>query len=169
MKKFSTFILARAGIISALYVVLSLITFPVASGAIQIRIAEGLTLLAIIYPESIISLTVGCLITNLITGCAVYDVIFGALITFVSGALTYISTKFIKNTALKILVGGIYPVVLNALLLPVIWYYAYGKLEYMYILSVLFLFIGQVVSVYGVGTPLYLQTRRLKEQKIRGF
>ena len=41
---------ARAGIIAALYVVLSLIVFPVASGAIQFRLSEGLTLLALIFP-----------------------------------------------------------------------------------------------------------------------
>ena len=43
---------ARAGIIAALYVVLSLIVFPVASGAIQFRLSEGLTLLALIFPEA---------------------------------------------------------------------------------------------------------------------
>ncbi|MBQ8427134.1 MAG: QueT transporter family protein, partial [Clostridia bacterium] len=40
--KSTTKIIARAGLVSALYTLLSLITFPVASGAIQFRVSEAL-------------------------------------------------------------------------------------------------------------------------------
>lgn len=163
MAKLSTKKLARAGVISALYVVLSLITFPVASGSIQFRLSEGLTLLPLILPESVPALFIGCMLSNLITGCVILDVIFGSLITLLAGILTYFIGKIIKNKPLKYIVGGLFPVLLNAFLLPVIWYFCYGQLEFLYILQVAFLLISQTVSVYALGTPitLFIEKRKL--------
>lgn len=157
----------RAGIIGALYVVLSLITLPIASGAIQLRVAEGLTLLPLIFPESIPALFIGCLLFNFISALPLYDVLLGSLITLVSAVLTYLIGRLIKNKVLKIFIGGLFPVLLNAIFLPVIWLAFSGQLAYVYWLSVLFLFIGQTVSVYTVGTVTYLTIERLREKKLR--
>ena len=89
--------IARAGIIAGLYVVLTLITFPIASTEIQFRPSEGLTLLALFLPESIPALFVGCMISNLITGCQILDVIFGGIITLVAGICTFGVGKVIKK------------------------------------------------------------------------
>lgn len=164
MFTFSTKKLARAGIIAGLYVLLSMLTFSVSSGAIQFRASEALTMLALIFPESVPALTVGCALSNLITGCAALDVVFGSIVTLVAGALTYTVGKFIKKEALKIFVGGLFPVLLNAFFLPLIWYFCYGQLEFLYILQVAFLLISQSVSVYALGAPLYLTVKRLKEK-----
>lgn len=164
MFNFSTRKLARAGVIAGLYVMLSLVTFSVSSGAIQFRASEALTILALIFPESVLALTVGCALSNLITGCALLDVVFGSLVTFVAGVLTFFIGKLIKNMAVKIFIGGLFPVVLNALFLPLIWFWCYGQLEYLYLLQVLFLLISQSVSIYALGTPLYLTVNRLKEK-----
>jgi uncharacterized membrane protein len=169
MFKFSTKSLALSGMIAALYVALSLITFPVASGAIQIRLSEGLTLLPLIMPEAIPAVFIGCMLSNLITGCAIFDVVFGGLITLVAGLLTYLTAKIIKNTATKIVVGGIFPVALNAFLLPLIWIWCYGVLEYAYFLQVGFLLISQSISVYAFGTPIYLATNKLKNRGVKFF
>lgn len=161
MLKFSTQKLARAGVIGALYVVLSLITFPVASGAIQFRISEAFTVLPLIFPEATIGLFVGCVLTGIITGCAIYDVVFGSLITLVAGMLTFVVGKAIKNKVGALILGGVFPVILNALLLPVIWYFCYGQLEYLYVVQVGFLLISQSVSVYGIGSLLYFSVHKL--------
>ena len=79
--------LTRAGIIGAVYVVLTMALFPLSFGAVQVRISEGLTLLPLIFPESVLGLTVGCLISNLF-GNGVIDVVFGTLATFLSAILT---------------------------------------------------------------------------------
>ena len=89
--------IARAGIIAGLYVVLTLITFPIASSEIQFRPSEGLTLLPLIFPEAIVGVFVGCVLSNLITGCVVLDIIFGGLITLISAILTYFVGKLIKS------------------------------------------------------------------------
>lgn len=152
--------LTRAGIIAALYTVATLIVFPVASGAVQFRLSEGLTLLPLLYFEAVPALFVGCLVSNLITGCALLDIIFGSLITLVAAFITYLVGRFIKKKVLSIIIGGIFPVLLNALLLPLIWVYCYGA-EYVYFLQVCFLLLGQTVSVYAVGVPLILSVRKM--------
>ena len=161
--------LARAGIIASLYVILSLITFPVASGAIQFRLSEALCVLPLIFIEAVPALFVGCALSNLITGCALFDVLFGSLVTLFSAVLTFIFGKIIKNTPLKITVGGFFPVIFNALFLPLIWVWCYGALEYMYVYQALFLFISQSISIYALGTPLFLSVIRLKNKGLRFF
>lgn len=161
--------IARAGIIASLYLVLSLITFPVASGAIQFRISEALTVLPLIFPESIFALTVGCMLSNLVTGCAPFDVVLGSVITLVAAAATFGVGKLIKSVPLKIVCGGLFPIILNAFLLPLIWLYCYGVSEYVYGLQALFLVVSQSGAVYALGTSLFLVVIRLKKKGIRFF
>ena len=166
MAKKSTVYIARAGIFSALYIVLSLIVFPFASGAIQVRLGEALTLLPLLFPEAIASLFIGCVLVNVITGCALIDVFFGAFITLVSAVLTFLVGRAVKSAVLKITLGGIFPILLNAFLLPLIWYFCYGELEYVYIIQVLFVLLGQTVSIYGLGSIMYLAIERSNLKKI---
>ena len=60
MSKITTRAFARAGIIGALYAVISLAVAPISSGPIQVRISEGLCLLAVVFPEAILGLSIGC-------------------------------------------------------------------------------------------------------------
>lgn len=143
------------GITAGLYIVLSVAVLPLASGAVQVRLAECLTILSLFFPEAIVGVFVGCALVNLITGCALFDIIFGSLVTLVSGLLTYYFGKKIKKTGLKFIVGGLFPVLLNSFLLPLIWFFAYGMIEYIYILQVAFLLIGESIAVYGVGFIIY--------------
>ena len=83
------------------------------------------------------------------------DVVLGSIITLVSAVLTFVVGKIIKNVPLRIIIGGFFPVILNALFLPIIWLAIYGAIEYVYILQVVFLFVSQSISIYGFGTPLY--------------
>ena len=152
--------IVRAGIVGGLYVVLSLITLPIASGAIQFRISEALTLLPLFFVEAIPALFVGCMLSNLITGCMALDIILGSLITLVASILTYMVGKFIKQGWLMVCLGGLFPVILNAIFLPVIWLVCYGALEYVYYLQVIFLLISQSLSVYLLGTPMYFSLKK---------
>lgn len=145
-----TKIIARCGVIASVYIVLSFfLTFNV--GIVNIRIGECLALLPLILPESVISLFIGCLVSNILLGCVLYDVIFGSVVTLLCGVLTYVVGKRIKSTPLKIFTGGLFPVILNAFLVPLTWYFAGTEQEEIYIIQVLSVFIGQVISVYGVG------------------
>ena len=113
--------LARAGAISALYVAMTFACFPVASGIIQFRLSEMLTLLPLFYVEAIPALFVGCMLSNLISGCAVWDIIIGSAITLLAAALTRLVGKIFKKAFWHIALGGFFPVILNALFLPLVW------------------------------------------------
>ena len=148
--------LMRAGIIGALYVVLSLVTLPISGGAIQFRVSEGLTLLPLLYLEAVPALFIGCFLFNLLSGLAFYDVLIGSLVTLVAGLLTYLIGKVIKPKFFKILVGGLFPVLLNALILPIVWIYLLGQSEVLYLITFVSLLISQTLSVYTVGSAIYL-------------
>ena len=157
----------RAALIGALYAVLSLAAFPVASGAIQFRISEGLTLLPLVFPEAIVGVFAGCIVTNLITGCMWIDTVFGSIITLFAATLTFWTGKLLKKTWLKILIGGLFPVLFNAFLLPLVWTFCYG-LEYTYFVQVAFLLLGEGVSVYAVGIPIILAVNKYLKSVISG-
>lgn len=160
MFKFSTKRLCRAGIIAALYVVLAFIVLPVASGAIQFRPSEALTLLPLFFPEAIPALFVGCALANLITGCTIIDIIFGSLVSLGAGILTYLTGKLIKNVKLQYFIGGLFPVLLNAFLLPLIWKWAYGQIDYTYMANVGFLLLSQSVVIYVLGVPFCIAVKK---------
>ena len=90
MKKIN--FLTQAAMIAALYVVLTLAinAFGLASGAIQIRVSEALTILPYFTPAAIPGLFIGCLLSNTITGCALFDIIFGSIATLLGAVGTYL-------------------------------------------------------------------------------
>ena len=115
-----TYYIACAALIAALYTVLTVIAagFNLASGAIQVRFSECLTILPFFTSAAIPGLTLGCLISNLITGCALPDIIFGTLATLL-GALGSYALR--RNRYLC----SIPPVVSNALIIPFVLTSAY--------------------------------------------
>ena len=74
-----TLVITQAAIIVALYTVLTLIAnlFGLASGVIQVRISEALTVLPFLSFIGIPGVTIGCLISNIVTGADIFDIIFG--------------------------------------------------------------------------------------------
>ena len=153
--------LAKAGIISAIYIALTLVLYPISFGAFQVRVSESLTLLPLLFPESIIGLTIGCFISNFF-GNGVLDIVFGTLATFLSAVLTFVSTKKIKNDWVKIAVGGIFPVIINAIVIP-FTFLAITEQPIIYIINSLQIFVGQFISIYFVGTPLYFICKKINK------
>lgn len=113
--------LTRSAVIAALYIILTLISNSIglASGAIQLRLSETLTLLPMIFPEAVFGLFIGCLVSNLLTGCVLWDIIFGSIATLIGA---YFTMK-LKNHPLA---ASFCPVAANALIVPFVLKYAYG-------------------------------------------
>ncbi len=170
MKSYTTKRLCRAGILAALYMALTYIFAPLAFGPLQVRPAEALCLLALLYPEAIPALTVGCALSNLSSPYAFYDVLVGSLTTAFSSLLSYLIGAKLKNLPLKLFIGGIFPVLCNALILPlvIVWVGGAGGWT-LYGLSCLSLLLTQSVWVWGLGIPLYLYITRLKRRGISFF
>ncbi len=154
--------LARAGVIAALYIILTLIAYPISFGPIQFRISEGLTLLPLFFVESIPALFVGCLISNIISSYGIFDIIFGSLTTLVAAVLTWLVGKHIKEHSLRVIIGGIFPVLLNAFIIPLI--IVFTSVEEAYWISVATIGGGEALSVYIFGTILYVIIDKHKAQ-----
>ena len=92
MRNKKVLFLTQAAVIAAIYVVLTIFisAFNLASGAIQVRISEALTILPFFTPAAIPGLAIGCLLSNLLTGAAGYDVVFGSLATLLGAVGTYL-------------------------------------------------------------------------------
>ena len=68
MRNKKVLFLTQAAVIAAIYVVLTIFisAFNLASGAIQVRISEALTILPFFTPAAIPGLAIGCLLSNLV-------------------------------------------------------------------------------------------------------
>ena len=167
MKKSRTLVIARAALICALYVALTYACMPLAYGPLQIRIGEALTILPLLYVESIPALFIGCILSNIGSPFGFYDIIFGSLATLVASLLTFIVGRKVKNKPLKIVLGGLPPVLVNALILPLMW--LLFDFDAGYVANMLSILLTQSVFVYALGTPLYLASERLIRKNVKGF
>lgn len=149
--KMNTKYLTKASLIAAIYIVLVLLQalpFPLASltfGPIQLRIAEGLTLLPLVEAAAVPGLFVGCLLANLIlvpySGFGLVDIIGGSLVTLVAAYLTsHAKNKFI---------GMIPPVALNGIIVS-IWVSYFTNIPYL--VTALGITIGELISVAIFGS-----------------
>lgn len=86
---------AKIAMIAAIYTVVSLVLAPFSYGNIQVRIAEALTILPLIYRPSIAGVTLGCFLTNLIGAMmgvnptGMIDAVVGTVATLFAAILTY--------------------------------------------------------------------------------
>jgi Predicted membrane protein len=151
----STLFICQAGIIAALYVALTFVFAPISFGAVQVRIAEALTILPIFTPAAIPGLFVGCLIGNFLGGGIILDVIFGSIATLLGAIGTYLLRK--KNP----IFGTIPPIVANTLIVPFVIKYAYAD-EMSLPLIMLMILGGEVLSCGILGGMLGLSLKKTK-------
>ena len=150
--------ITMAGVIAAAYVVLTFIaqTVGLASGAIQFRLSEVLTILPMFTTAAIPGLAVGCVLANILTGCALWDVVFGSIATLF-GAL---GTHLLKKTENPYL-GCLPPIISNMLIVPAVLMKVYGAPEsYWYLM--LTVGIGEVVCCGVLGVIFYKVIKKRK-------
>lgn len=167
MMKSSTKRLCRAGVIAALYVTLTYVFMPFAFGSLQLRPAEALCILPLFFPEAVPALFVGCALSNLTSPYAFYDVLFGSLTTLLAASGTYAVGKLVKRNGLKIILGGMFPVVSNALAIPLVIVFlcdgaqGYATAFAAYTAYAFSLFCTESVWIFGLGTPLFFTLNKI--------
>ena len=164
---------ATAGVIAALYVVLTYPFAQFAYGPIQFRLAEIMVVLAILTPAAIPGLTVGCLLANLMnpSGLGLVDVIFGSLATLIAAVLTRriaVRASRLPQTP-RDLLSLSPPVLVNALIvgtyLPFLL--TQGPVTIPAVLiSIAYLAASETLVVYLLGFPFLTVLRRTGVQKI---
>ncbi len=153
MKTRTTY-LTHAALVAALYVILSLVSnmFGLASGAVQIRVSEALTVMPAFTPAAVPGLFAGCLISNILTGCAPWDVILGSLATLI-GALF---TRALRKHDILCLLP---PVAANTLILPWVLSLVYNFEGSIWYFTVT-IFAGELISCGILGYLLKKTLRR---------
>lgn len=159
--------ICRAGIFAALYVALTMPFGSLAFGPFQIRPSEALTLLPLFYVEAIPGLYVGCMLANLLSSYGVYDILLGSLATLLAAGCTFAIGRLIKNSVLKVILGGIFPVLCNAFIVPAVWILAGSEIAYWYEFAVMLL--NEGIWVYALGFPLFYTIKALIAKNVKGF
>ncbi len=141
--------LVRAAAIAALYATVTYFLKPISYGPLQIRVSEALTLLPILEGSAVPGLYIGCLVANLLGGQGPWDIYGGSAITLIAA---YMTSKT-RNPYL----GCIPPILLNAFGVS---YYLSIIYDLPYLITALYIGIGQIISVAGIGIPLYFAIKR---------
>lgn len=156
MKNKNVLLLTQAAMIAALYVVLTFLanTFGLASGAIQVRLSEMLTILPAFTPAAIPGLAIGCFLSNLLTGCCILDIVMGSIATLIGAIGAYLLRKW--KWAIPI------PSILaNAIIVP--WVltspYGYGLTDAWWYLIVT-VSVGEIISCGILGMILYFTLKK---------
>ncbi len=168
--------IAQAGIIAAVYAVLTFIMIqtPLGYGPVQFRLSEALTVTACLTPAGIAGLTLGSVVANAAMvpqfgPIALLDVVFGSLGTLLGALWMW---RFRSKTRLALL--G--PVVSNALIVPaylplvlaatgfydrtILGIDVASSWPAMYAFGVVSVGIGQFVTVYVLGGLVLMSLRR---------
>lgn len=172
--------IARTGMIAAVYAAATLVALlalqGLAWGPVQFRISEAVCVLALLTPNAIPGLTIGCALANLIalaingTGAlGLLDVVFGSLATCLGALWCW---KMRGNP--KVAVLG--PVIANALIVPAylplllqgMGFYTIpfttialdGAYIPMYLFGLVATGIGEALVMYVLGLPLLAALKR---------
>ena len=111
--------LVLCAMVAAIYAAASLAIPALSFGPVQMRIGEALTLLPVLFPESIIGVALGCAITNFIgflTGAnilGVVDIPVGTIATILAAICTY-KLRNVRWKGLPVL-SALMPVIFNAI------------------------------------------------------
>ena len=157
--------ICRAAMFAALYVALTMPFGELAFGPFQIRPSEALCILPLFYIEAIPGLYIGCILANLLSAYGVYDILLGSLATLIAAVGTYFMGRLIKNSVLKVILGGLFPVLCNAFIVPAVWVLA--GFDYAYWYNVAVFLLNEGVWVYALGVPLFYTLLALIKKNVR--
>jgi uncharacterized membrane protein len=132
--------IARGALIAALYIVLCVVLQPISYGVIQIRFAESLTLLPMLFFEAVPGLFLGALVANILGPLGLIDVVGGSLATLVAAYLTY----YFRDT----IIGYLSPVVVNAIFVSL---YLHLIFKWPYWATVLSIGLSEALVVFTLG------------------
>ena len=165
MKNKNVLYLTQAAMIAALYVVLTMIAnaLGIASGNIQVRFSEALTVLPFLTPAAV----PGLFIANLVTGAMLPDIIFGSLATLIGAIGTWMLGKAAlgkdeKQKKLFTWLSPLPPILANAVIIPPVLKYAYGILPMWF--SVITVTAGEIISCGIFGLILLAALKKYKNQ-----
>ena len=138
--------IAEGAVIAVLYVVLTILFAPISFSAVQVRVAEALSILPLFTASAVPGLFIGCLIANILGGGILPDIIVGSLATLIGAAGGYLLRK---NRWLV----PIPSILANTVLIPPVLRYGYG-VNMPILLIAVYIAIGEIIGCYVLGELL---------------
>lgn len=155
--KTNIYYLTEAGIIAALYFVLTFASNAagLAYGQIQFRLSEVLCILPVFTPAAIPGLVIGCLLSNLLSPMGWADWVFGTGATLLAALATYFLRK-LKWKKLPVL-SALMPTLFNGIIvgLEIAIFLPEGTRFVGFGYSFLFVALGELVTATFGGLFLY--------------
>ena len=111
MELFNSRRMTNIGVMTAVYVVMTLLCMPLAYGDVQFRISEMLVLFCFFNKDYILSMAFGCFLANLLSPMGMIDVAIGTGATLIAVLLIYFSRKEVN-----LFVASLFPVISNGLI-----------------------------------------------------
>jgi len=148
--------LIKQALIAAIYLVLVIIFWEFSFKEIQFRIAEILLILIFFDKKSIIGLTLGVIIANFFSPLLLFDLTFGVL----ASILSFFVLLLLKRWPYLALV---FPALINGFIIGLGLAIIY---ELPYFITILTVFIGEFLVVYGLGLPLYYLLKRYHFEEV---
>lgn len=96
------------GILMALYLALTILVSPVASGPIQFRISESLNHLVVFNRKYLWGVLGGVVLYNALFGMGILDVVFGGGQTFLALGMTVLLQNKVKNVKLRLALNTLF-------------------------------------------------------------
>ena len=148
-----TKLLCLCALTAAAYAALTILTAPVAFGAIQFRAAEALCVLPYFIPQTAWGLFAGCILANILSG-NVMDVVFGSLATL----LAALCTARLGKRGKSMLLACLMPVIFNGIIIGAVITSAYeGKKVFeaveLYAFNALWVSVGEAAVMLLIGFP----------------
>ena len=138
--------LTQGAAIAAIYVVLTLVFAPISFGAMQVRIAEALTILPLFSAAAIPGLFLGCLLANLIGGAVILDVVFGSVATLIGA----VGGWLLRRNRWLVPIPAI---IANTVIVPLVLRYGYG-VDLPILLSAAYIAVGEILGCGVLGELL---------------
>ncbi len=177
MKRKGAIYIAQAAVIAALYATLTIlqnVLLPgTASAAVQFRISEVLTVLALFTPTAVPGLTVGCVAANIssLSTLGPYDLIFGSLATLFA-ALLMAALRRIRVFNIPVL-SLLMPALMNGLIVgfEIEFFFINNAKGFMlgdFLVQGGLVALGELAVLFVLGLPLAVLTeKRELDKKLR--
>lgn len=172
MKHLNGRAIAVSAMIAAVYTAVSLALSLFSFGVVQIRVAECLTLLPVLFPLGIYGVTIGCLLTNIV-GVAMgltmpVDILFGTLATAIAAVLSYL----LRNVRIKRLAipAALPPILINGLIIGLELTWLSGSFQWdVFWTCAVSVTLGQIIPCLVLGVLLvWVLEKKGLDQKLFG-
>lgn len=161
MKQKSTKYIVQAAVIAALYAVMTILQNTLlpgsASMAVQFRVSEVLTILALYTPAAIPGLAIGCVIANIssLSTLGPYDLIFGSLASLIAAICMY-AFRNVRWATLPVL-AALMPAIANGIIVgfEIEFFFVEGGFHFAnFLLQGGLVALGEVAVLIVLGLPL---------------